>query len=332
RSILVPDPTDPDLVLNVGAMTFNTYYDPSKKEKSWIDYGYWNESTGFGWESDGIRGYVFADPSNEIMVITVKGTSPSFIGIGDGPTAPRDKYNDNMMFSCCCAKAGWSWTPVCDCSTANKKCDSTCLARESSYADSYYNMAQTIYVAVSAVYSYASIWMAGHSLGGSLASLVALTNGVPAMTFEAPGDLLYASRIGLLPDMPSNGEEEKQPDPRGRYGGAYGNNEDPIFLGICTGPGSTCWFGGYAMESRCHVGKTCTYNDKEYDKNRGRTKSAGSVPTTPPDHDREVDVAADMGKHGIDYVIKHYLAVWKYVPDCIFEEGCRDCEDWEFYD
>jgi lipase ATG15 len=60
----------------------------------------------------------------------------------------------------------------------------------SNFADSYYNLAQTIYVAIRSLYPHSAIWITGHSLGGSLASLLALTNSIPAVTFEAPGDLL----------------------------------------------------------------------------------------------------------------------------------------------
>ena len=71
-------------------------------------------------------------------------------------------------------------------------------------------------------------------LGGALASLVGLTNLVPVMTFEAPGDLLYAQRIGLVPQFPNNSTEyyefmEKMPIYH------FGNNGDPIYMGECQG-------------------------------------------------------------------------------------------------
>ncbi|KAJ1559614.1 putative lipase atg15, partial [Nowakowskiella sp. JEL0078] len=82
KAMKLPDETDPKTVLSLATMTYNTYYDPTKKSTHWIDMGgKWNESVGFGWESDGIRGYVFADERNEVMVITVKGTSAALFGI-----------------------------------------------------------------------------------------------------------------------------------------------------------------------------------------------------------------------------------------------------------
>jgi lipase ATG15 len=116
------------------------------------------------------------------MVITVKGTSPTWIG--GGPTTSRDKFNDNMMFSCCCAYVDVSWRPICDCATSTTSCSESCIIKKSNFADSYYNMAQTIFLAIRAMYPRISVWMTGHSLGGALASLLALTNSVPAFAYE----------------------------------------------------------------------------------------------------------------------------------------------------
>lgn len=34
---------------------------------------------------------------------------------------------DNLLFSCCCARVDFSWTPVCDCYAGGYKCGQTCL-------------------------------------------------------------------------------------------------------------------------------------------------------------------------------------------------------------
>lgn len=41
----------------------------------------------------------------------------------------KDKYNDNLLFSCCCARVDWTWTTVCDCYGGGWKCDVDCLER-----------------------------------------------------------------------------------------------------------------------------------------------------------------------------------------------------------
>lgn len=46
---------------------------------------------------------------------------------------------------------------------------------------------QALYADLREVYPEATVWFTGHSLGGSLASLLALDAGAPAFCYEAPG-------------------------------------------------------------------------------------------------------------------------------------------------
>jgi lipase ATG15 len=80
-----------------------------------------------GWEpdDDGFRGYVFATEDNSTVVLTIKGTSVPIID--GGPTVEKDKLNDNLLFSCCCARVSRTWTPVCDCYRGQGRCDRECL-------------------------------------------------------------------------------------------------------------------------------------------------------------------------------------------------------------
>ena len=232
----VPDPTDKTTVKNFASMTENAYFEPT--DSSWTPIEHWNVTARFGFEGGAIRGYVFEDDQDN-LVIVIKGTSLA-TPLGSGPTGKLDKLNDNLMFSCCCAKSGWEWTPICTCPISGTECSKSCILKESSFDGSYYNLAQTIYLAVKEWYpKHTNIWLAGHSLGGALASLVALTNGVPAFAYEAPGDLLYASRIGLLPNFNSVNEMDNFLDGLDIY--HYGNTGDPIYLGQCTGPTSSCY-------------------------------------------------------------------------------------------
>jgi putative lipase involved disintegration of autophagic bodies len=52
---------------------------------------------------------VFATPDNSTVVLSIKGTSGGWLG-GGGPTIKKDKFNDNLLFSCCCAYVDWTWT------------------------------------------------------------------------------------------------------------------------------------------------------------------------------------------------------------------------------
>jgi len=80
-----------------------------------------------GWEpdDDGFRGYIFATDDNSTVVLSIKGTTARWVD--GGPTAEKDRMNDNLLFSCCCARINWSWKTVCDCYRGGWKCNQDCL-------------------------------------------------------------------------------------------------------------------------------------------------------------------------------------------------------------
>ena len=83
------------------------------------------QSYPFGWEpdADGFRGHVFLSPDNGTVVLAIKGTTLQ------GPTSKKDKFNDNLLFSCCCARVDLTWVlrQVCDCYAKKWRSDSACL-------------------------------------------------------------------------------------------------------------------------------------------------------------------------------------------------------------
>lgn len=89
----------------------------------------YSQSYPFGWEpdADGFRGHIFANEDNSTVIISVKGTSAGWIVGGGGPTTHKDKLNDNLLFSCCCARVGPTWSTVCPCYSGSYKCDQNCL-------------------------------------------------------------------------------------------------------------------------------------------------------------------------------------------------------------
>ncbi|ORY36355.1 alpha/beta-hydrolase [Rhizoclosmatium globosum] len=300
KDMLLPNASDPQTVLALARMTSNSYAEPGGA--GWVDIPPYNLSDRFGWTSDGIRGYVFADDANDLLVIALKGTSLSVPIVGGGPTAPRDKFNDNMMFSCCCGKVKSNWSPVCECAdSATSTCDMNCLYSATSFSNSYYNLANTIYMAVSLWYpSSKTIWLTGHSLGGALASLVGLTHDLPVFAYEAPGDFITQN---ILDENP-----HEIPDYSSYLSTLqiyhFGNVKDPIYMGECLSSGSLCWIAAYALESKCHSGKKCVYDNKGSD--------------------------LDMRWHSIDRVIQEYLVSEGPVPECKVMEACGECEGWSW--
>ncbi|KAH9939429.1 Alpha/Beta hydrolase protein, partial [Amylocystis lapponica] len=291
-----PDVRDRESLLQLAKMTNNAYAVPG--DKDWYDLGPdWNNSYPFGWEpdADGFRGHIFATPDNSTVIISVKGTSAGWMVGGGGPTPKKDKLNDNLLFSCCCARVGPTWSTVCGCYEGSYKCDQNCLEK----------IGMNLYNNVTYMYPDSDIWIVGHSLGGALASLMGATFGVPVVAFEAPGDKLAATRLHL-PSPPSTHHITH----------VY-HTADPIAMGTCNGVTSYCAAGGYALETRCHLGNVIKYD---------------TVST--------LGWAVDLHTHGIKVVIEKLLsASWNstdnsghVVPELSEEEDCTDCFNWEFGD
>lgn len=220
-------------------------------------------------------------------------------------TSTKDKINDNLFFSCCCAQQGhYLWHQVCSCATNTFQCDGNCLIRELMSEDNYYRAAIDLYINAKKLYPESTIWLTGHSLGGVLASLLGLTFGHPAVTFETPPDALAARRLGLAPPPGSASQQAR------KYTGIYhiGNTADPIYMGSCSSPYSLCSLWGYAFESQCHTGSRCVYDTV---KDKGWWQSVAHHPITSFIHD----------------VIETY----DNVPTCEPEDPeCIDCFNWQF--
>lgn len=104
------------------------------------------------------------------------------------------------------------------------------------------------------IYPNANVWLIGHSLGGALASLLGSTYGLPAVAFESPGERLAAARLHLPLPRPKI-ETPNSRMPLVPVTHVY-HTGDPIPQGVCTGFGSPCTQAGYALETRCHLGKS----------------------------------------------------------------------------
>ncbi|KAG5977721.1 putative lipase atg15 [Claviceps digitariae] len=301
-----PDITDKGTVLSLAYMAADAYVQ-SDSRPDWEDVGEpFNRSADFGWQSDGLRGHIWADADNSTIVIGLKGTSPAVFD-GDGTTT-NDKINDNLFFSCCCAQQGqWTWHQVCDCATGTYACNSTCVNKALREESRYYSAARELYANVTERYPKSNIWVVGHSLGGAVSSLLGLTYGLPVVTFEAVPEALAATRLGL--PMPP-GSDPNAPQTRQNTGAYhFGHTADPIYIGTCNGATASCSFAGYALETSCHTGSECVY-----------------------------DVVADkgwrvgIGTHKIRAVISDVILQYDDVPECNLTPECRDCAMWKMYE
>lgn len=300
-----PDVTDMKTILTFAQMAANAYVD-HPNTGDWKDvHGGYNrtDDVGFGWDSDGLRGYLYANEDNSTIVIGLKGTTLAIFD-GDGTTT-NDKENDNLFFSCCCGQQGSSfYRQVCDCATGTYTCNVTCLRKSLKKENRYYAAARSLYGNVTALYPNSEVWMAGHSLGGSVSALIGLTYGKPALTFQSVPDALPANRLGL-PVPP--GTDPDRPGQR-EYTGAYhfGQNADPIYMGTCNGATASCSYAGYALESACHSGRECVFDVVNMNGTR-----------------------VSIITHKIIYVIQNVLKMWSEAPECKFTPECYDCPLWK---
>lgn len=241
----------------------------------------------FGFHEDNIRGHVFSSTEAELKIVSIKGTSPGAFGIG-GPTSARDKLNDNTMFSCCCLGT--------DCGCFNgTMCSETCVVDYiRSWEDSYWKIGVDLIKRIRREHPKSSIWLVGHSLGGALAGTLAYAFGLYGIAFEAPGDAMFAHRLGFVPRPGSGDYEDKLKKSKVYY---IGNTGDPIFDGRCNGFGSSCSTAGYSIQTKCHLGRTCIYN------------STGMH---------------TINKHRMNYILDLLHSTNSAAP-CEYETDCTDC-------
>ncbi|KAL7409403.1 Alpha/Beta hydrolase protein [Mrakia frigida] len=325
-----PDVEDRATLLSLAKMTSDAYILPD--ETGWYPIDGYNATVPIGWDPnvDRLRGHIFTNADNSTVIIALKGTSAGLLGRG-GPTAKNDRINDNLLF-CCCARVDFSWSTVCGCYAGSQKCGQTCVEKALIEESVYYPIATNLYNNVTVMFPNSQIWLTGHSLGGGIAALLGTTFGVPVVAFESPGDKLAAARLHL-------------PQPPGEPGDGITHvfhTADPIPMGVCTGTLSTCYAAGFALEAKCHQGKTILYDtvnklgwsvdirthsivqviekilNEDWNDGDGRKEDPPTNSTDPDDGRKK---RKDKGKRPVP----------EAQPDDP-DDPCVDCYKWEFSD
>lgn len=294
-----PDVDDHETILTLARLASYSYIPKGSNDPDF------NRGIGFGWNDDGLRGYIFTNMDKSVVLISFKGTSTILQG---GDTIVKDKHQDNVMFSCCCARVDRTWKTVCDCFVGktgffngSQECNAQCL-KDSVRADknSYYYQAFSIVQLAIAQFPTAQVWFTGHSLGGAIAGLMGVSiRNTAAITFSSPGPLRYARNLGLHEDSLAS-DSWKYPVWN------FGHSSDPIYTGTCNGLVTSCYLSGYAMETECRHGLDCEYKIKSW--------------------------LPDLSTHRADWFIDEVLAnPEKYpLPICVYNSGCEDCKAWNY--
>ncbi|KGG51403.1 lipase [Mitosporidium daphniae] len=279
------------------------------------------------WDEQAIRGYVYTNPSRKLVVFSIDANVPYHTS--SDVSIEADKFNNNLMFSCCCARVDFTWTPVCPCFVSGSSCNKRCLSdyaqelrsnpfskrNQDLYASQardlqqdssahkhippvYYHQAVRIYKQLLKEFPEAVIWVTGYSTGGALAALLgAAFPGTPAIAFASPGERLFASRLGLLNE---EGLSKMEDLPVFHF---Y-NSADPIPNGDCMGIFSPCYLAGYALETKCHLGKVF---------------KLASV---------SGDSFSDIQAHKLSSIIASIDML--PLPEFVTQEDCIDCGSWAF--
>ena len=251
----------------------------------------------------------------EIIVISFRGTTINATSNYDAVRS--DQHIDNLLFSCCCGRGTKkSIKGICDCYAGGKRCQKECLNNQVKERAWHYYDAIKVFQKVKSIFKNSQIWVTGHSLGGALASLIAIQNqGVPCVSFSAPGENLAASRLGVTNLYKTEsvlqsygvflegGNESTLHPPV--YNIAL--NSDPIANHRTTNPNSFPVLFGYNIETKCRVGIDCVIDDTYY---------------SPILAHRISNVERTLQEFSANEEKARFI--------CRKESNCKDCFDWSF--
>jgi putative lipase involved disintegration of autophagic bodies len=95
------DITDKNTLINLAKIANSSYF-PNPSELTFTDLlstrASIKRNSSFGWDSDGLRGHVYSSNDDKNIIISFKGTTLGFAGIG-GRTSANDKYHDNLLYA-----------------------------------------------------------------------------------------------------------------------------------------------------------------------------------------------------------------------------------------
>lgn len=278
-------------------------------------------------DNNTVKSFYFNNKESGVNVISFKGTS-TLLGLQENKDLPvnnifsstyTDRFNDNLYFSCCFYKQSnlfnqsqceinentsnedvirlqatppINFTNIITNIITNKNiCSDNCYKNSIDFSLNYINIARDIVEKIKNDIDFEKVIFTGHSLGGTIATIMGILYNKTSISFQSPGDKHYLDLIGLKAH-------------ENTY--HFGHDADPIFLGSC---GNTCWTFGYNIYTKCHSGYTCLYNAKK------KLRYTESI------LNHRIDYI-------IKNIIPHWENDF---PKCVQNTDCLDCESWSYY-
>jgi lipase ATG15 len=146
---------------------------------------------------------------------------------------------------------------------------------------------------------------------------------------ESPGERLAAQRLHLpLPRV------DGPPNPFLPAITHVYHNGDPIPQGACTGIGSVCAQGGYALETRCHLGKSIVFDTVnklgwKVDVRKHVIRDVITKVLEAEGIEWEEGRSVPLAREEVDCVVSDSL--WPFNLVCLFP-NLQDCFKWDFED
>jgi len=290
-------------IYNLAILSNNVYYE--RDNKNWNDTCF-NNTNDISKDNDTVRAYLFSSEDNKTHIISIKGTTTMFGKYAKIMNSVyNDKFNDNLFYSCCFYKQSNLFKKIDGLKDkkcfqdSDYECKKECFNVINEYKLNYINIARNIVENLKSNDKYGvdfdEILFTGHSLGGSLATVMAVLYNKIGISFQSPGIKNYILQSGILHN--NNFDNIYN----------FGHNADIIFKGKCNGVLSLCYLGGYNIETKCHIGNICEY-----------------------DAINKLNISESIFTHKLKYVIENIIPNWKDdFPECKKHE-CKDCEDWTY--
>lgn len=291
-------------------MSHNAYLIPT--DSKWYNtslYNYYDIRL----DNDSLQGYVFYN--DYVNVIALKGTTISWLLDDKDNKAvckkqsefefeafssiSNDKFNDNLIMACCFHQQSNLFKNICEFNEKKFKCSNTCYQDSIHYNHTYFELGKTIIDSIKTnplfQFDTRDTLFTGHSLGGTVSTLLGIYYDKTVVTFQSPGELHYI-RKSMLFDLNKVHSDKIF---------HIQHTSDPIPKGDC---GRLCSYFGYHIHTKCHIGNTCIYDSKN-----------------------KLNISDSIFTHRSEYIINTIAPYWEMdMPMCKKETDCTECDIWEF--